>query len=219
MRSPDMPQTLDIGERIELYSMDKHCRNISIALYRRDDDRRARFLLHTYSAASEAPARISFLKQALRVLLGLGDSDVDADWLCFPCGHAHARALKRAFLDICKLASDTVLAPKPLAQLDKKAECDVAAEPAGDGAYTIQSREQTEQAPRREKAIARGYIKLCEMTGDDADPTRIAFDCGMSHDALIGFLAYRAQNVRAAAHEEEMAASRGVLAAPGQQDN
>lgn len=214
----NMPQTLDLGDRVELYSMDKHCGNISIALYRRDDDGCPRFLVHTYRTANEVRARIMFLTQALRTLLGLEDSSVDAAWLCFPCGQGHERALKRAFLDICKLPSDSALVPKPLSQPDKKAGCDVAAAPAGDGMYNMQAAEQNELAARREKAIARGYIKLCDMRGDETEPTRIAFDCGMSHDALIGFLTYRAQNVRAAIREEEMAASRGVLAAPGQQD-
>ena len=32
-----MPQTLDLGERIELVSMDPHFHDISIGLYRQDD--------------------------------------------------------------------------------------------------------------------------------------------------------------------------------------
>ena len=45
----------------------------------------------------------------------------------------------------------------------------------------------------------------------------MAFPCKTPHDALIGMLLFRAQNVRAAMQEEEMASARGMLASPSQQ--
>ena len=66
-------------------------------------------------------------------------------------------------------------------------------------------------------AVARGYIKLCEAAPVDGGDAQFAFSCGTDHHGLVGSLLYRAQNVRAVMQEEEMSASRGVLAAPSQQ--
>ena len=53
---------------------------------------------------------------------------------------------------------------------------------------------------------------------DDGDRVIVRFPCGESHDQLIGLLLVRAQNLRAVLREEEMKASRGVLAAPSAQE-
>jgi hypothetical protein len=47
----------------------------------------------------------------------------------------------------------------------------------------------------------------------------VAFPCGAEHDALIGLLLVRAQNLRAVLREEEMQSTRGVLSAPSAQDS
>ena len=46
---------------------------------------------------------------------------------------------------------------------------------------------------------------------------KIAYPCGDTHDEMLGLLLIRAPNVRAVFREQDMAASRGVLAAPSQQ--
>ena len=47
---------------------------------------------------------------------------------------------------------------------------------------------------------------------------RLRFRVATHYDALLGLLLVRAPNVRAIVREQEMAASRGVLAAPSQQN-
>jgi hypothetical protein len=46
----------------------------------------------------------------------------------------------------------------------------------------------------------------------------VSFPCGERHDALVGLLLVRAQNLRAALREEELTATRGILAAPSAQE-
>lgn len=212
-----MPKTLDSGRRIELHSMDKHCGGISIGLYAREAPDGPRFLVHTYSGMDGAAERIAFIRRALQVMAGLEPVDDAPDHLRFPCGKPHLRALKRSFLDLCKLETGADLAPRPLTVHDKKAEGRITARGLGSGAYEIVSEDGSDQGARRAVAVARGFAKLCDMglTGDPA--TRVAFACGTDHDPMIGMLMFRAQNARATMREEEEAAARGALAAPSQQ--
>ena len=213
-----MGKTLDLGERIELMSADRHCGDISLGMYRQDADGVSSFGVHTYSSAPDAVARVAFIREALLVMLGLDEAGPVAGrtgWLKFACGSTHQRALKHAFLDLCKLETGAALEPKPLTVFDKKANGDIKAVPQGQGAYRIEPDPNAENGPRRATAVARGFVKLCEM--NEREDGSIAFACNMGHDPLIGMLMFRAQNVRAAVQEEETAASKGVLSAPSQQ--
>jgi hypothetical protein len=60
--------------------------------------------------------------------------------------------------------------------------------------------------------------KLAQLDFDDGERSIVKFPCGQNHDALIGLLLLRAQNLRAVLREEEMKASKGVLAAPSAQE-
>ncbi|HCQ02539.1 MAG TPA: hypothetical protein DIT99_18460, partial [Candidatus Latescibacteria bacterium] len=69
---------------------------------------------------------------------------------------------------------------------------------------------------RRISFIAGGLIKLAQLEDQSVDT--VAFDCKYAHDAMLGLLLVRAPNVRAVLREQEATASRGVLAAPSQQE-
>ncbi len=212
-----MGKTLDLGRRIEIHPMDKHCHNISLGLYRRDTGDGPRFLVHTYSTASGSQQRVAFLRQTLIDMVGLIPSASDSQWLQFACGQDHLRALKRAFLDLCKLETSSSLQPKPLSALDKKAGCQLTVVSLGKGAYRMVAEQQNDTARKRAAALARGYVKLCEMESLAGEQNAVRFACHADHDALMGMLLYRAQNVRAAMQEEELVGGRGVLAPPSQQ--
>lgn len=214
-----MGKTLALGQRIELHAMDSHCADISIGLYRRDVDGVPHFLVHSYSERPGTAQRIAFLRQALVLMAGLEPAPDVVDppgWCRFPCGALHDRAIRRAFLDLCRLESHAALTPKPLSAFDKKANANLTAVNLGDGLYEMQAEPTATNGPRRAAALARGFAKLCEMKAVAGSDTRVAFDCRTSHDALMGLLTYRAQNVRATMQEQEMATARGVVAAPGQ---
>jgi hypothetical protein len=212
-----MGKTLDLGQRIELQSADKHCHDISLGLYRRDVGGRPRVYVHSYSSAPGVEQRVAFIRKGLVAMLGLEACADDAMWLQFSCNDPHERALKRGFLDLCKLETGAALEPKPLTAPDKKAGCDLSAVSLGNGVYETRPMGQTDTGARRAEALVRGFVKVCEMQEVEGASNRIAFPCGMSHDALIGMLMFRAQNVRASMAEQEAAAARGVLAAPSQQ--
>ena len=212
-----MGKTLNLGHRIELLPMDKHCEDISLGLYQQPDKDGPRFLVHTYSRAEAVHRRVAFIRAALKVMTGLQEADRAGGWMRFPCRALHLRAIKRAFLDLCKLETDAPLTPKPLVAFDKKAGCNLKIVSLGDGRYETSAEHDSDAASKRATALARGYAKLCELALDQSNPNRVAFDCQKRHDELIGMLMFRAQNVRASMREQEMAASRGVLSSPSEQ--
>ena len=79
-----MAQTLDLGARIELVSMDAHFQEISIALYRQQHDATTHYLVHSYSSLDGAKERIEFIK---KTMITFGGMQQTADGLLyFACG-------------------------------------------------------------------------------------------------------------------------------------
>jgi hypothetical protein len=211
-----MGQIVDIGKRIELVPMDPHFHDITIALYQQGQDESPLFLVHTYSRMEGAQGRIQF---AVEGMTHLGNMVEDTNRLLrFPCGAAHQLACRRAFLESCKLSLNDSAEPRPLQILDKKSRLNITATSLGDGIYQVGADGEGRRADRRISAIAGGLIKLGEMDEVDGTLDKVAFPCGHSHDALLGLLLIRAPNVRAIVREQEMAATRGILAAPSQQN-
>ena len=133
-----MGQTLDIGQRIELVPMDGHFEDITIGLYQQDVDTGVGFLVHTYSSRDGAQDRIAFIKQAMQILGGMVENENGL--LQFLCGHTHLMAVKRVFLEACKLGSDVSVTAKPLYVLDRKSGLTMVASPLGDGKYHISAK-------------------------------------------------------------------------------
>ncbi len=213
-----MGQITDIGTRIELVSMDQHYQDISIALYEQEGDAGTpRFLVQTYSRKDGASARAEFIVEAMATLGGVETiTDVSGAAVTFPCGAKHLAAVRRLFLESCKIPSDQTPAAKPLKVFDKKADAQITVVGEGGGQYRVTAEESNEKVERRVGAIAAGLVKLGEMEVVDDDSMR--FPCGHDHDLLVGLLLPRAINVRQAMREQEQSESRGVLAAPSQQE-
>ena len=208
--------TLDLGSRVELVSMDPHFDDISIALYGADDPGQPCYQVHTYSRRPGAAERIAGVTRAMQVLGGMEQTSTDP--LSFPCGHAHKLAVKRLFLEACKLPPAQPIEPRPLHIFDKKANATIAVASLGQGLYEARATEQVRGVERRVATIALGLIRLGEMDEVTGQPNQAQFGCGEAHDALLGLLLVRAPNVRAAVREAEAMASRGVLSAPSTQE-
>ena len=207
-----MARTVDVGSRIELVPMDPHFHDISIALCQQAHENGPEFLVHTYSGLSGAAQRI---ESVARSMVTLGGMELTASGrLRFPCGAEHALACKRLFIEACKLESSEAAAVRPLQIFDKKAACNIKVASLGDGAYQVAA--EHEGQDRRVAAVAGGLIKLGQM--EDQATDQVAFPCGLAHDALLGLLLVRAPNVRAVLREQEQSSTRGVLAAPSQQE-
>ena len=212
-----MGQITDIGSRIELVSMDQHFEDISVALYEQNEDGPPRFLVQTYSNREGAIGRVGFIVEAMTTLGG-GETSGDASrhLTSFPCGARHLAAVRRLFLESCKIPSDQTPVPKPLKTFDKKADAEITVVSEGNGHYRVTAEESNEKVERRISAIAAGLVKLSEMEADGDNSMHFA--CGHDHDLLVGLLLPRAINVRQSLREQEQSASKGVLAAPSQQE-
>jgi len=210
-----MGQTRYIGKRIELVSMDPHFHNISIALHTQELGHGPVYLVHTYSQKEGTEARIAFLVKTMKTIGGLESSEEGL--LNFPCGDAHEQAIKRIFLEACKVEPATWPSAPPLHIRDRKSGCEISASHEGAGVYHLYSESTEQDCDRRVKVITRGLLKLGQMNEVADCPDKVAFACRQSHDPLIGLLLIRAPNVRAALREVELMSSRGVLSAPSSQ--
>ena len=214
-----MGRLLELGERLELVSMDPHFHDISISLYRSTGEGGASgFLAHSYSTREGAAERLGFVMRAMAVMGGMGPAPGQSDRLAFACGAAHKAAVKRLFLEACKRATGAEVAVAPMRIYDKKNDLTIAATAVGGGGYRIAAvdGEGNDKAAQRVDGVTRGLIKLAELE-PGAEPGEVRFPCGFSHDELVGLLIGRALNVRAAMREAEAAAARGILAAPSAQ--
>ena len=214
-----MGRLLELGERLELVSMDPHFHDISISLYRSTGEGGASgFLAHSYSGKEGAAERLGFVMRAMAVMGGMGPAPGQPDRLAFACGAAHKAAVKRLFLEACKRATGAEVAAQPMRVYDKKNDLTIDATAVGDGRYRIAAAgsEGNDKAAQRVDGVTRGLIKLAELE-PGAEPGEVRFPCGFSHDELVGLLIGRALNVRAAMREAEAAAARGILAAPSAQ--
>ena len=209
-----MGRTQDLGRRVELVPMDSHCSNITLGLYRQDQNGRPYYLFHTYSNLAQAKERVASLTEMARTL---GGTEQNGGRLHFTYRAAHQAAARRLFLESAKLASNSVSQPRPLSIFDKKSGRNVAVTSLGAGAYEISADGPEEGREARIEAIVGGLKKLGEMSPVAGQPHRLAFSCAQPHDALVGLLLPRALNVRAILREEEMTSTRGVLTAPSQQ--
>ena len=214
-----MGRLLDLGERVELVSMDPHFHDISIALYRCSGEGGAScYLVHSYSGKEGAGERLAFVMRAMAVMGGMGPAPGQPGRLAFACGAEHRAAVKRLFLEACKKAPGSDVEALPMSIYDKKNDLTISATNIGGGAYRLAADvgAADDKVARRVDGVTRGLIKLAEMEPGGA-PGEARFACGTAHDELVGLLLGRALNVRAAMREAEAAAARGVLAAPSAQ--
>lgn len=208
-----MGETVDIGRRIELVPMDPHFHDISVGLYCQEKVDGPAYLVHTYSGIDGIEGRMAFIINAMCVLGGM-EKTADG-FLQFPCRQAHGLAIKRIFLEACKLSPGDVLEPRPLHILDKKTGLDIHVTSQGDGIYQVTAEGEAKDKDRRISFIAGGLVKLIHLEDQSVDT--VAFGCAYAHDEMVGLLLVRAPNVRAVIREQEQTASRGVLAAPSKQ--
>lgn len=192
--------------------MDRHCDDITLALYLMADGASA--LVHSYSVRPTVPDRLAWVAHAMRTLGGLTGADRA---VAFPCGSWHELAVRRIFLEACKLDPSAALVVRPLDVHDARTDQAVHVAALGVGAYRVTSVPADPAATSRAPAIAAGLAKLGGMDADAADSTIVRFACGAPHDELVGVLLPRAINVRAALREQESAATQGILVSPSAQ--
>jgi hypothetical protein len=213
----------DLGTRIELVSTDKYFRDVSIALYAREDETQEQnsgwcFRVRSFANYDGLGDRIGYILDAMMTLGGMERAGGE-DSVRFPCGGEHLTAVRRLFLQACKEKPDTVPETPVLTLWDKKSELTVTAAAQGQGAYELSAAgDGADQSERRLTALRNAVVKLAEARADETAGRRFSFDCGQDHDAMVGMLLQAAPNVRSVMREQEMNAAKGVLAAPGSQE-
>jgi hypothetical protein len=209
----------DLGRRVELVSMDPHFERISIGLYVDSGEEGPVARVHSYSTKPGAGERLETVAHVTARLGGMEQVDDRPLDLRFPCGAWHGAAARRLFTEACKLDPAAGVETRPLTGTDSRSGQTIVVEPLGAGRYRVTATCEADEAASRAPAIARAIAKLAELDADGDDETVVAFPCRHDHDALIGLLLVRAQNLRAILRDEEIQATRGVLSAPSAQDS
>src|SRR5450432_4027205 len=155
-----MGSTLDLGRRIELVSMDPHFRDITIGLYERYREGQPEYLAHSYSGFEGTRERVDCVMRAMRVLGGLGQA---GGWLRFHCGAKHQLAIRRVFLEACKMRPDAALEPRPLTVLDKKLNRAITVTSLKPGLYEVSTDGPQDSSASRVDSITGGLKKLAEI--------------------------------------------------------
>ena len=207
-------ETIELGRRIDLLSMDPNFHDISISIYRTNDGDGATYLLHSYSKRQGTQDRLEFLAAVMQTTGGMVTANDTPLSLRFACGHAHQTALKRLFVESCKVKLGMEPARRELMVLDKKNDLTIRADVLGNGRYRCSGDRDGAREQRRVLALAAGLGKLAELGVENQE---VQFPCATDHHELIKLLLTRALNVRSALREQEAAATRGVLSAPSQQ--
>ena len=207
-------RTIDLGRRVDLLSMDPHFFEISIAIYRSHGSTSATYVLNSYSQQKGTPDRLLCLADVMRSLGGMLMAEENPLSLQFACGHAHQLAVKRLFVEACKVEPGSDFEPWPLWVLDKKNDLTIHADSLGNGRYRCRGDRDGTRESRRIATMTAGLGKLAEV---EVDANEISFPCGSEHHEIVALLLTRALNVRIALREQEAAATRGVLSAPSQQ--
>ena len=198
--------------------MDPHFHNISIALYRQENENGPSLLVHTYSPVEGA-------RQRIETVTG---GDDDPRWngagprvrpvrFVLPAARPIIWRASGFFLEACKLPPEEKVQARPLNIFDNKSRANITVSSLGGGVYQLTTDGESEAASKRCSAITGGLAKLGEMGYVEGFEGRIAFPCGHAHDKLVGLLLVRALNVRRIQREQEMAAARGQLLAPSAQ--
>ena len=208
----------DLGRRIELVAMDAHFHDITVALHRAvDADGGPAYDIHSYSTRSGAGERLACIAAAMQEVAGMEAAPGAPLRVRFACGDAHEQATRRAFIEACKLDPGQPLAARPLEIYDKKSDATIAVVPEGGGRYRACADASGARVVRRVATVAGGLVKLAGMEPLPASIDQVRFACGRDHHELVAMLLKLALNARGVLREQELAAARGVLAAPSQQ--
>ena len=208
----------DLGRRIELVAMDAHFHDITVALHRATGANGGpAYDVNSYSTREGTHERLASIVAAMQEVAGMEAAPESSLRVRFACGEAHEQATRRAFIEACKLDPGQPPAPRPMEVYDKKTDATIRVVPEGGGRYRATADSNGAKVVRRVATVAAGLVKLAGMEPIPASIDQVRFACGNDHHRLVAMLLKLALNARGVLREQELAAVRGVLAAPSQQ--
>ena len=208
----------DLGRRIELVAMDPHFHDITVALHRAvGADGGPAYDVNSYSTREGARERLAGIVAAMQEVAGMEAAPESPLRVRFACGEAHEQATRRAFIEACKLDPGQALEARPMELYDKKTDATIEVLAEGGGLYRATANADGAKVVRRVATVAGGLVKLAGMEQIPASIDQVRFACGHDHHRLVAMLLKLALNARGVLREQELAAARGVLAAPSQQ--
>ena len=209
----------ELGRRIELVAMDPHFHDITVALHRAvGADGGPAYHINSYSTRPGAHERLAGIVAAMQEVGGMDAAPESPLRVRFACGAAHEQATRRAFIEACKLDPGQPLEARPMELYDKKTDATIRVIAEGGDLLPRHGRLRT--APRwcdgspPWREVWRSWPAWNRFP---LPSTRCASPAATIIICLVAMLLKLALNARGVLREQELAAARGVLAAPSQQ--
>lgn len=209
----------DLGRRLELVSMDPYFFDISVALHRSNKITSfPTYEINSYSTRKGTSKRLDSILVAMTKIAGMNSVGDNPMQVQFSCGAGHEKAVRRTFIEACKLDTRKPIEPRPMKIYDRKTETTIHITPHEEGIYKITSDLENKRVTKRLSTVASGLIKLAGMEPLINTDDMVYFSCRHNHHHLVSMLLKMALNTRGLIREQELANTRGVLNAPGQKE-
>lgn len=197
-----------LGQCLELVSMDPHLNNMSVGLYVKD----GLCTVHTFSKAEGVNDRLRQIRDQMVRLGGVSPVEGSDRQFILPCGQIHKRPLRFLLTQSVGKSPDYAHPTGDMSIKDSRSDLMLYANGhEGDGQYVYQvSAEGEHNNPAlRLRMVVAGFLRYGEM--NKVSDTEVAFPCGQRHDPLMRLLLPYSRNISAVETMMDAEALRGQM--------
>ena len=199
---------VEIGECLELVSMDPHFKSVTVGLYFKEGV----CTVWSFSRAEGIERRLSQIRDQMVRLGGVLPLEGSHNQLIFPCGVVHMRPVKFLLTQAVNKAPDFSHPEGSMTIKDSKSNLmlTVSGGRTDDGfAYQVTGEGDVKNPALRLRMVVAGFMRYGEM--EKVGDTEVAFSCGWQHDELVRLLMPYSRNISAVESMLDAEAVRGQM--------
>ncbi len=198
----------EIGNCMELVSMDTNFGNVSVGLYMKEGV----LTVWSFSRADGIRDRLHVIRDQMVRLGGLGPVEGTDNQFVFPCGMIHERPVKFLLTQAVTKNPDFTHPEGPMTIKDSKSALMLTTIGVSNGseyAYSVSGEGEVRNAALRLRMVIAGFVRYGEM--DKVGDTQVAFSCRQRHDGLVRLILPYSRNISAVESMLEAEATRGQM--------
>ena len=197
-----------LGNCLELVSMDPHFHNISVGLYVKD----GLCTVHTFSRAEGVADRLKEIRDQMAALGGVSPVERLDNQFVFPCGQIHERPVRFLLAQAVGKSPEYALPTGDMRVIDSRSDLVLYAnghESDEQYVYQISAQGEHKNPALRLRMVVAGFLRYGEM--DKVADTEVAFPCGQRHDDLMRLVLPYSRNISAVETMMDAEALRGQM--------
>ena len=197
-----------LGNCLELVSMDPHFHNISVGLYVKD----GLCTVHTFSRAEGVADRLKEIRDQMAALGGVSPVEGSDNQFVFPCGQIHERPVRFLLVQAVGKSPEYAHPTGDMRVKDSRSDLVLYAnghESDEQYVYQISAQGEHKNPALRLRMVVAGFLRYGEM--DKVADTEVAFPCGQRHDALMRLVLPYSRNISAVETMMDAEALRGQM--------